>query len=63
MPQEERGQAGRRPLSLPDWNMVLLRTGGNFKIGSKSFAEKFEVFKASGFELARNTSEKSDWTP
>ncbi|MBQ0827465.1 GmrSD restriction endonuclease domain-containing protein [Streptomyces tagetis] len=32
-------------------------------MGNKSFAEKIEVFKASGFELTRKISEKSEWTP
>ncbi|MFI6287418.1 HNH endonuclease family protein [Streptomyces sp. NPDC051018] len=44
-------------------NMVLLQAGVNSKIGNKSFAEKVEVFKASGFELTRKISEKSEWTP
>ncbi|MEU1849733.1 DUF262 domain-containing protein [Streptomyces sp. NPDC019990] len=44
-------------------NMVLLQTGVNSKIGNKSFAEKVEVFKASGFELTRKVGEKNEWTP
>ncbi|MGJ3560352.1 HNH endonuclease family protein [Streptomyces sp. INA 01156] len=61
--QEKRGKQDASSWVYRIGNVVLLQTGVNSKIGNKSFAEKVEVFEASGFELTRKISEKSEWTP
>jgi hypothetical protein len=42
-------------------NMVLLRANQNRDIGNKSFVEKCEIFKNSGYYVTQQVSEYSEW--